>query len=269
MFVRLKKFMKLGGYYKVAYVGLTPILGCFTRSNLTGKENIPTGGFILVSNHLSTMDPLVQAYRFGVLGYEVRFMAKSELFRVPVLGRILTNWGMIPVHRKAGDARNSLEAAEEALSLDRIVSFFPEGTITKDPAFWPMTFKTGAARLALKTGATILPVTQWGTQDLLDRSSRLIRFRRSKLEMRILPPIDPRSFGESDQDKEAVSALTEELQQLVMANLGDIRQEEPPEKPWSLDRLQVPKPQWRTFSSWRRLLAKRTGRQDILPGTNR
>lgn len=265
----LQNIRKLGPLYKVAYAVLTPLMVGFTNVRMRGEENIPAGGFILVSNHLSNMDPLVQAYAFGVRGYEVRFMAKAELFRVPLLGSVLRSWGMIPVERKTGNAVNALQAAEDAVKLGRIVSFFPEGTITKDPAFWPMTFKTGAARLALKSGVPLVVITQWGTQDMMDRNTSVLRPGRTDIQMKVLPPIYPRDFGDSPDDKEAVAALNGALQDAVRTTLGQMRGEEPPAKVWNLEKLQVSKKQWGTFSSWRRVLAKRTGRQDILPGHNR
>lgn len=263
MFKR-NKVWQLGPLYRVAYVLLTPLLAATTRIHMKGAEKLPAGGFILVSNHLSNMDPLVQAYAFGIRGYEIRFLAKAELFKVPVLGKILHKWGMVPVNRNSGSAGKSLDAAAQAVEAGQIISIFPEGTITLDPAFWPMKMKTGAARLALATGHPLVPVVQWGTQDVMDRHTPFMRLKKSDVFLQVLPPIEPANRDASDEDRQAVQNLTAEMENTIMEGVSRLRGQAPPETVWNPKELDVPDKQWGRFSSWRRQLARNSGRQDIL-----
>lgn len=261
-----REIRKLGPLYKVAYVALTPILSALTRPHWAGSENVPKSGAIIVSNHLSNFDPLTIAYAFGIRGHEVRFLAKAELFRVPVLGKVLNKWGMVPVERQNGNGAKALDHAAAALAKGQIIVIYPEGTITTDPAFWPMKAKTGAARLALDTGAPVVPVLQWGTQDIMDRHTPNIRWAKSNIYTRVLPALDLSDLPQDSADREAVREATERIMNTLRTGLGELRGEVPPERVWDPALDEAPLSAWGPFASWRRQLARRTRRQDILPG---
>ena len=97
----------------------------------------------------------------------MRFLAKAEIFDVPVVGWIVRNAKQIPVYRLSSDASLSSRAAVDAVQNGECVIVYPEGTITRQPDLWPMTGKTGAARIALSSNVPVIPVAQWGAHEIL------------------------------------------------------------------------------------------------------
>lgn len=180
---------------------------------MEGLERIPrTGPAIVVGNHLSYLDPLAHGYFVVRAGRRPRFLAKVELFENPVLGRILRGMGQIPVRRGTGDQR-PLEEATAAIERGEVVVIYPEGTSTAGgPDFSPGRGKTGAVRLALATGAPVVPVATWGGQYVWRRGSfRFPAFGRP-IFLRAGEPVDvrARAAGRED-DPELVRHLTDEL----------------------------------------------------------
>jgi 1-acyl-sn-glycerol-3-phosphate acyltransferase len=110
------------------------------------------------------------------------FLAKASVFK-GLAGTILRGAGQIPVARGSADARASLSAAEADLARGNVVVIYPEGSVTRDPDWWPMEARTGVARLALSTDAVVLPVAQWGPQRLHD-------YHAKKLHARLRVPVD-------------------------------------------------------------------------------
>ena len=153
--------------YQLARGILKPSLGLWFDWSIEGLENIPReGGAILAFNHIAYLDPLVTAYVVDKSGRRPRYLAKSELFADKRISWILRGAGQIPVHRGTKDAPMALDRAVDALGRGEIVVIFPEGTITTDPDLNPMAAKTGAARLALASGAPLIPAAVWGTQNV-------------------------------------------------------------------------------------------------------
>ena len=147
---------------------LNAVLEPLTRRDWRGQENLPaTGGVIVVANHISNADPLALGQFLAYSGRWPRFMAKRSLFGVPVVGAVLRRTAQIPVERGTSRAGDSLAAASAALAAGRAVVVYPEGTITRDPDLWPMRGRTGAARLALASGCPVVPVGQWGAEQIL------------------------------------------------------------------------------------------------------
>ena len=122
---------------------------------------------IFVANHISNADPLVVGQFLAFSGRWPRFVAKASVFRIPVIGRIIAACGQIPVERGSAQSKDALVAATHALEQERALVIYPEGTITHDPELWPMRGKTGAARLAFDTGCVVVPIGQWGAQELM------------------------------------------------------------------------------------------------------
>ncbi|QDP98850.1 1-acyl-sn-glycerol-3-phosphate acyltransferase [Microlunatus elymi] len=151
-------------------VGVTTAL---TRSDWRAADRLRTfagedgRGVILAVNHISNVDPLLVGSFLVRNGIWPRFLAKASLFGVPVLGPLLRAAGQIPVLRTSATAGDALEHAMTVLERGDSVVIYPEGTITDDPELWPMKGKTGAARLALRSGATVIPIGQWGAQQIL------------------------------------------------------------------------------------------------------
>lgn len=146
-------------------------------------ERLPrTGPVLLVANHVSVLDPLACARLVWDCGRVPHFLAKDAVF-VGLAGRILRAAGQIPVARGRTDARTSLAAAADDLAAGNVVVIYPEGSVTRDRQWWPMSARTGVARLALTTEAVVLPVAQWGPQRVHD-------YHAKKLHLRLRAPAD-------------------------------------------------------------------------------
>lgn len=110
---------------------------------------------------------------------------------------MLRGTGQIPVYRETTDAMNAFRAAVAAIERGECVAFYPEGTLTRDPDMWPMTGKTGAARVALLTKAPVIPVAQWGANLAMPpyaKENRLRLFPRKTLKVLAGPPVDLSRF---------------------------------------------------------------------------
>src|ERR1700735_3366805 len=143
------------GWRLFSQIILHPGLRALIRFKWSGRENIPkTGGIILAPNHMSYADwPAIALFSDGYARRYPVFMIKSGIVGVKVVGWLLYKFGQLPVYRGRGDAGLVLKQAEQALRKGAAVIVYPEGTATRDPGLWPMVGKTGAARLALRTGA--------------------------------------------------------------------------------------------------------------------
>src|SRR6201999_3469291 len=104
---------------------------------------------IIVTNHVSHVDPFSVAKLILDAGRVPRFLAKDSIFTVPAVGWAMRAMGHIPVRRDTIDAAHALDAAVKALRAGKVIVIHPEGTVTRDPDGWPMNGRTGAARLAL------------------------------------------------------------------------------------------------------------------------
>ena len=145
-------------YELLEKTGFRPLARKLYRVELRGTENIPArGGVILVANHESLFDPWLLAL---ATPRPVRYMAKSELWRYAPVGRALEAFGAFPVERGAGDA-TAISNAAELLRRGQVLGIFPQGT-SKQLESRP--FHRGAARLALATGAPIVPIRLVGTR---------------------------------------------------------------------------------------------------------
>jgi 1-acyl-sn-glycerol-3-phosphate acyltransferase len=139
-----------------------------TKRDWRYQENVPqTGGVIFVANHISNADPLAVGQYLAFSGRWPRFLAKASVFEIPLVGRIIAACGQIPVRRASTHSKDALIPAAQAIEQGRALVIYPEGTITRDPGLWPMRGKTGAARLAFTTGCPVVPIGQWGAQELM------------------------------------------------------------------------------------------------------
>jgi 1-acyl-sn-glycerol-3-phosphate acyltransferase len=154
--------------YSAAKAVFWPWLRFGLRWTTEGLDSLPRSGpVILASNHASYLDPLALAWVADRRGRRVRFLAKAELFEKRGLGPLLRAIRQIPVDRGTGDAVHALHAAVEALRDGECVAVFPEGTIST--SLDPMAGKSGTARLAIATGAPVVPVGLWGAHRILTK----------------------------------------------------------------------------------------------------
>ena len=213
---------------------IAPILRLMFTIKTTGKENLPQGGYILVGNHLSYLDPFSFAYSVYIHMKRVpHYLAKESIFRIPIIGKILPKVGQIPVYRGGKSNEEPLRAAKEFLKAGQVVVIFPEGTLTRDPDQWPMRGKAGAIRLAVELGLPIVPCGQWGVEKVLGNYSK--KFRPNPFhEVRVKigkPMFFPELEGKTPTAQELADA-TDKVMREISAIVGELRGETPPVQLW-------------------------------------
>lgn len=250
------------GLYRVARGIAKPILGILLDMKISGTEHLPRdGAFLVTPNHISDFDPVVIAYFMLNENIPLRFMAKAELFKIPLLRTFFADIKMIPVHRNSQDPAAALSAARKALDEGEAVGIYPEGTLTRDPQMWPMKAKTGAARLALDTGVPVIPIAQWGAHEVIPRYRAVLNLRPKRpIVIKVLPPVDLSDLitEAGSQDHEAVKEATTRIMGAITEGVAQIRGEQPPVQPWDYAMMSGPdKKTLGRFTKWRRSLAKK------------
>jgi len=232
---------RIGFWYRFAVVLIKPVLLLLTSRRWIGLDNIPrTGGVIVAVNHISHADPLpfADAMIFGA-GRAPRFLAKSTLFLPTnplrwLVAKVLRGTGQIPVYRGTANAADSLVDAVAAVQRGELVCLYPEGTVSRDPEKWPMVGKTGIARLALESGAPVVPIAQWGAQEILDsyRTPGLHLLPRHTITVVAGPPVDLSPW----RGKPLTSTVLREATAAVMAEitrlLEGVRGGQAPDQPF-------------------------------------
>lgn len=212
-----------------------PFLQLVGTYRIIGSGRIPkTGPFILAPNHITNIDPLVSAYVVWRADRVPRFLAKANLFRVPVFGAILRATGQIPVER-AGHQREGdpIGAAGRLVTDGLAVIVYPEGTLTRDPDEWPMRGKFGAVRLALEHDIPVIPMAIWGAQQILPRySKRISLFPRKLVRVLIGEPLTLGEWRDAPRTTATYAAATNEVMQAITALLAQLRDDLPPEVRW-------------------------------------
>jgi 1-acyl-sn-glycerol-3-phosphate acyltransferase len=216
--------------YRFAVGVLRPLFMLLTRRDWRGSEHLPsTGGFIACSNHMTYVDPLTFAHFLIDTGHPPFFLGKEEVFRVPVVGWVLRSAGQIPVHRESGEATAAFASAVAAIEAGKCIAIFPEATLTRDPQLWPMVGKTGAARLALTTGCPVVPVAQWGPQEILmPYAKRLHLLPRKTIHVLAGPPVDLDDLRGRSLDAALVTEASERIMRDITALLERLRGERGP-----------------------------------------
>lgn len=213
--------MSLEPTYILARTLLKVPLRAWFRWTIEGLSNIPAkGGAVLAFNHIAYLDPLAAAYVIDEADRRPRFLGKAELFADKRIGWILKGAGQIPVHRGTKDAPVALDRALQALDRGEIVAIFPEGTITTDPDLQPMKAKTGISRMALKTGAPVIPAAIWGTANIWGKGTKKHWWPpRQDICVRIGRPMQVNGDPESPGDWEAAGAQIMDEISLLLAGL--------------------------------------------------
>jgi 1-acyl-sn-glycerol-3-phosphate acyltransferase len=234
---------KLGFWYLLAVCLLRPFMLAFTRRDWQGAEHLraeilPDGsqvGIVVCPNHISWFDPLECAHVLYDNGRPPRFLGKEAVFRIPVAGRIIRGAGQIPVYRETANAGESVRDAIAAVRAGECVVVYPEGTITRDPQLWPMTGRTGAARIALETGAPVIPMAQWGAQEVIRPYTNEFRILpRKTMRVRIGTPVDLDDFRGRPVDAAVLHAATERIVAAITTLLEGIREQTAPEERFDL-----------------------------------
>ena len=224
--------------YRFAARVVHAVLSLGLRRDWDGFPSLPkTGGAILVFNHLSSFDALVVADYVLYHGRFPYFLAKASLFNVPVLKYFLRAIDQIPVYRGTNQAGDALAEAKRRLAAGKIVVIFPEGTTCRDPKLWPFAMKTGAARLALDTGAPVIPVGQWGVSTFCPDNAGPQRaphpIPRPWVHYRGGQPVDLSAFGRDATDRAAVRGATTTILDALVRQVEVARGRKAPPKRWN------------------------------------
>lgn len=224
----MKRRGRLGASYRFAIAILKPLCLLLWRRESAGLENLPRqGGLILAANHISHLDPIALAdHVLYDMRLAPRFLAKSTLFQGNgLVAQVMRGAGQIPVYRNTADASKALDAAVAALERGETVVLYPEGTVSRDPEKWPMAGRTGVARLALLSGAPVLPLAQWGAQEILDsyRSKGFHPFPRRTMRFRLGPPVDLADLAGRPLSAEVLRDATERVMDAITRELEVLR----------------------------------------------
>ena len=217
--------------YRVAAGILRAGMRVLARYEVSGLEHVPSeGGFVIAPNHVSHIDPFPWAHVLYKRGYTPVFLAKSTLFETPGVGWVLRHAKQVRVDRETARAGQALVHAVRALEAGECVVVYPEGSLTRDPDLWPMRGKSGAARLALQSGAPVIPIAQWGPQDLLPRYAKVVRPSRRRVLMRIRfgPPVDLTDLRDRPTTTKEVATATDRIMQAITHELEQLRGERAP-----------------------------------------
>ena len=195
-------------YQLVSNLFVFPIYKFVFRGQLIGRENIPKkNSYIMVSNHGSLLDPPLLGH---ALGRNISFMAKAELFKIPLLGFIIKACGAYPVKRGIVD-KNTIKTACKKLSNDNCIGIFIDGTRQKNGRVNRP--KQGAALLAFKNQKLLLPVA-------IVNSHRLIRFKFfiplfSKIVIKVGEPVQPPQSSSKNDLNSVTIYLQDKINNLI------------------------------------------------------
>ena len=195
-------------YQLVSKLFVLPIYKFVFRGHLIGRENIPQkNSYIMVSNHGSLLDPPLLGH---ALRHNISFMAKAELFKIPLLGFIIKACGAYPVKRGIVD-KNTIKTACKKLSNENCIGIFIDGTRQKNGRVNKP--KQGAALLAFKNQKLLLPVA-------IVNSHRLIRFKFfiplfSKIVIKVGEPVQPPQSSSKDDLNSVTIYLQDKINNLI------------------------------------------------------
>ena len=214
--------------YRMIHAVLPPILNAVYRPWTEGLENIPADGpAILASNHLSFLDSI---FLPACIDRPIYFLGKSDYFS-GWQRHFFENVGVMPVARQGGDAGEaSLRKGQEVLESGKLLGIYPEGTRSPDGRLYRG--KTGPVRLALRTGAPLIPVAMIGMFEVLPPGSNVPKITR--VGIRVGKPLDLRRYGgegarerdparaarERDPDRFVLRTATDELMYELMLLSG-------------------------------------------------
>lgn len=215
-------------------IWVRPTMNALMAKEWKGQEKLPRNtGMIVCPNHVTEIDPIVVAHFLYNQGVMPHFLAKASLFKVPVIRSILRISRQVPVERSSAGANRSLEAAREALADGGGIIIYPEGTLTRDPDMWPMKGRTGAARLALQTGAPVVPMAHWGAHEVFPRyANRFYLFPRKRSRVLVGEPVDLSEFRDAPLTRSTLDAATDRIIDAITELLAELRGETPPAERW-------------------------------------
>lgn len=211
-----------------------PLIKAMMKRDWHGYQHFPRqGGMLVAANHLSYADWAAMALYVHEAGRYPAFMIKASAFDVKGIGALLRGCRQLPVRRGEADAANVLKVAEQALADGECVVIYPEGTASRDPEQWPMIAKTGVARLALASGVPVVPVAQWGAQDILPYgTAKPHLWPRHTVHMLAGPPVDLTEWEGKPFTRDVLRGATNAIMADVASQLAELRGGQPPAEPY-------------------------------------
>jgi 1-acyl-sn-glycerol-3-phosphate acyltransferase len=209
----------------IAVAVLKPPLVALMKRNWIDTHKIPAaGGCVLVLNHISYLDPLNSAHLVYDAGRVPCYLAKSELFGNRLLGWFLRSAGQISVDRTSTDAGDAFGTAVQAVQDGKAMVIYPEGTLTRDPDGWPMRGKTGVARIALETGCPVIPIGQWGAQEILEAYEKWPHlFPRKTVHLKVGDPISLADLAARQHTAGVVEEATDRIMFAITQLVEELR----------------------------------------------
>ncbi|HAS18352.1 MAG TPA: 1-acyl-sn-glycerol-3-phosphate acyltransferase [Nitrospiraceae bacterium] len=199
--------------YSIAYVLVAIISRIYFRLHITGRENIPKeGGVIIASNHLSYLDIPLLGYS---IGRRADYMGKRELFNIPIISYLLRTLGGFPIDRDKLD-RAALKDAVKRLKSGRVIVVYPEGTRSRDSILQPG--KPGVGIIVKMSGAKVVPAAIQGTDRAMPIGAWLIR--PAKVTVKFGKPLDFNNLAKSGNEKEGVEMITKTIMENISTLLA-------------------------------------------------
>lgn len=235
------------------YAALVAVLGTITtvfsrlqvsrqRGRREAAQRLPAGPIIVISNHTSYADGVLLALAARRLGRSLRMLATSGIFEVALIGGAMRKLGFIAVRRGAADASTALDQAAEALAAGEAIGLYPEGRVTRHPEQWPERSKTGAVRLALRTGAPIVPLAMVGAHLVVGPQHRvrgLIKalVLRPRVHVKVGEPIEVAALvGSREPSNDEIRAAADQVMGRLIALIEELRGETAPD-PLGVERM--------------------------------
>src|SRR5438128_10947541 len=197
-------------YWSMKYVFLGPVLHAYFRPKPVGLENVPTEGpAIIAGNHVSPLDtvllPLVVPHR------NVVFLAKAEYFQSWKTRWFFKGAGTIPIFRGGTESGAALQGAVDGLKEGKLIGIFPEGTRSPDGRMYRG--RTGVARIALASGAPVIPAALIGTFEAMPLGAKLPK--RRQIEVRFGPPLHFDRPTDQAPDRELLRSVTDQIMEAI------------------------------------------------------
>lgn len=199
--------------YSIAYVLVAIISRIYFRLHITGRENIPKeGGVIIASNHLSYLDIPLLGYS---IGRRADYMGKRELFNIPIISSLFRTLGGFPIDRDKLD-RTALKDAVKRLKSGRVIVVYPEGTRSQDGRLQPG--KPGVGIIVRMSGAKVVPAAIQGTDRAMPIGAWFIR--PAKVTVKFGKPLDFNNLAKSGNEKEGVEMITKTIMENISTLLA-------------------------------------------------
>jgi 1-acyl-sn-glycerol-3-phosphate acyltransferase len=229
---RFKALERSNAWIRVCQVVLYPLTRLVGRRKYQHMERLHRpGAMLVVGNHISHLDPMYDTVLIHKAGRIPHVLAKAGLWKIPVVGAAVRGTGQIPVERSGGAGQSAVEIARATLDDGGVVLIYPEGTVTREPDFWPMRPRPGVAVLAMATDAAVVPIVHWGTQEVYNsyaEGRKLHLFPRKDVHVVVGPDIDLSAYRGRQSDPRAIRDVSMLIMNTIAGMLGEIRGEQPP-----------------------------------------